>query len=109
MSEPSARPARLASPAPLRVGDELLRDACFDRLEIEPAHGAVRIDAGGRRVTFEGVRATTLLAPWDGTPGSIEWLRVVAVDADSVCLELRVAWREVPRVYRMVCAAVRVE
>jgi len=59
-------------------------------------------------VGFCGQIPTTLLAPWDGTPGTVEWLRVVAADAETLALELRVQWRDVPRVYRMVCGALRI-
>ena len=97
--------ARLPAPEP-KVGDVLLRDAPLARLEFALDDGSVALHAGGRRVRFEGVRATSFLGPWDGTPGTVEWLRVVGVDAREICLELRVRWREVPRVYRMVCAAV---
>jgi hypothetical protein len=91
-----------------KIGDVLMRDAPVERLEFAIGEGCVQLSAGGRRVRFEAVRATNLLAPWDGTPGTVEWLRVVGVDAREICLELRVRWRDVPRVYRMVCAAVRV-
>jgi hypothetical protein len=93
----------------LRVGDVLLRDAPVASVEFLVADGVVVLAAGGRRVRFTAVRATTFLAPWDGTPGTVEWLRVVGVDAREICLELRVRWREVPRVYRIVCAAVAIE
>lgn len=92
-----------------KSGDVLLRDAPLERLEIAVDDGAILLTAGGRRVRFEGIRAATFLGPWDGTPGRVEWLRVVGVDAGEVCLELRVKWREVPRVYRMVCGRVAVD
>jgi len=90
-----------------RAGDELLRGGALERVAFDPVGGSVELVVSGRRCTFEAVRATTLLAPWDGTPGTVEWLRVVAADEASLALELRVQWLEVPRVYRMVCGAVR--
>jgi hypothetical protein len=96
------------APAP-KAGDVLLADASLERVEFAVADGAILLVAGGRRVRFGSVRATTFLAPWDGTPGTVEWLRVVAAGAGELCLELRVRWREVPRLYRMVCAGVTIE
>jgi len=95
-------------PAP-KAGDVLLAAAPLERVEFAVVDGAILLVAGGRRVRFGSVRATTFLGPWDGTPGAVEWLRVVAADAGELCLELRVRWREVPRVYRMVCASVTIE
>jgi hypothetical protein len=94
-------------PAP-KAGELLLRDAPLERVEFAPDDAALILAAGGRRVRFAGVRATNFLAPWDGTPGTVEWLRVASAGAGEICLELRVRWREVPRVYRMVCASVTV-
>ena len=91
-----------------RAGDELLRGGALERVAFDPRRAAVELVVAGRRCVFEEVRATTLLAPWDGTPGTVEWLRVVAADAETLALELRVRWRDVPRVYRMVCGALRI-
>lgn len=92
----------------MKAGDVLLESAPLERVEFAFDDGAILLAAGGRRVRFEGVRATNFLGPWDGTPGRIEWLRVAGAGAGELCLELRVKWREVPRVYRMVCAGVSV-
>lgn len=92
-----------------KAGDVLLADAPLERVEFAVDDGAILLSAGGRRVRFGSVRATTFLGPWDGTPGAVEWLRVVSAGAGELCLELRVRWRDVPRVYRMVCASVTVE
>ena len=60
-------------------------------------------------MTFREVAAATLLGPWDGRAGRVEWLRVVDHDQDAVCLELRLDFGAVPRVYRVVCAALLLE
>jgi hypothetical protein len=93
----------------LKAGDVLLEGVALERVEFALDDGAILLTAGGRKIRLEGVRATNLLGPWDGTPGRIVWLRVAGAGADELCLELRVQWREVPRVYRMVCAGVALE
>ena len=102
---PEPAPCRGARAASRR---RLLRGGAIERVAFDPARATVELVAGGRCCVFEEVRATTLLAPRDGTPGTVEWLRVVAADAETLALELRVQWRDVPRVYRMVCGAVRI-
>lgn len=104
----NARAGAGARPRP-QAGEELLRGGAIERVVFDPARATVELVAGGRRCVFEEVRATTLLGPWDGTPGTLEWLRVVAADESELALEMRVQWRHVPRVYRMVCGTLRFE
>ena len=92
-----------------RAGEEPLRGGALERVVFDPDRARVELVVAGRRCVFEEVRATTLLAPWDGTPGTVEWLRVAAADETTLALELRVRWREVPRVYRIVCGALRLD
>jgi len=91
----------------LPVGAELLAEAELERVELDVKRGRARIECTGASVLISGLRAGTLLSPWDGAPGVVEHLRVVAIDAGEICLELKVRYATVPRVHRIVCTDVR--
>ena len=93
----------------ISVGTCLLEGCELRRVELDLTERRARLVCEGATVAFEGVRAATLLAPWDGATGIVEELRVVAVAAGEICLELRVRYATVPRVHRVVCTDVRRE
>lgn len=89
------------------VGEVLLAGAELLAVELDVDHGRARLVCTSATLEFEGVRATTLLAPWDGNRGTVEQAKVVAQDAGELCVEVRVRFVTVPRVYRVVCRAAR--
>ena len=89
-----------------RPGAVLLAAAALERVEFDVLAATITIAASGTRLVFRGVRATNLLAPWDGARGSVEYVRVADVVAGELCLELRVRYATVPRNYRLVCKSV---
>ena len=91
----------------MNAGDVLLADVELAGVELDVERGSARIRAAGASLEFEAVRATTLLSPWDGARGRIEHVKVLAIDAGEICLEVRVRYETVPRNYRVVCGSVR--
>jgi hypothetical protein len=109
MSSRTERPAESRSSDCARsAGEFLLRDAALRSVAIDVERGRIRLRCERTTVTFDGIRATTLLGPWDGASGEIEHVKVLSVDAGETCLEVRVRFATVPRVYRVVCREVRV-
>jgi hypothetical protein len=90
----------------VRAGDVLLEQRPLERVELDVARGTATLCCSGATLRFEGIAATTLLGPWDGARGVVEHATVVAVEAGQVCVEVRVRFATVPRVYRVVCARV---
>ncbi len=90
------------------VGETLVADAPLRRIELDLGAGSLRLHLDSVVVECSGIVATNVLGPWDGTPGIVEWLRVVAIEEGATCLELRVRFTVVPRVYRLVARSVRV-
>ena len=88
-------------------GEVLLAERALRSVELDARRGRALLRCEGVSLCFERVHATTLLGPWDGAPGTVEHVKVVAAGAGEICLEVRVRWATVPRVYRVVCAAVR--
>jgi hypothetical protein len=66
----------------------------------------IALDFADWTLELRGIRSSTLLAPWDGKPGEVEWCRLVQRTADEYCLELRVLFGPIPRVFRIVCEGV---
>jgi len=102
----SGATGRVAAARP-RTGEVLLADAALQSVELDVDRGRARLRCREAELEFEGVRATTLLGPWDGAPGIVEHARVVASEPQGICVEIRVKYSTVPRVYRVVCTAVR--
>lgn len=80
----------------------------LERVELLLGRSALVLDFRGdsarsTRVAFQGIRGTTLLSPWDGNAGRVEWLREVHCESSLHFFELRVWYGEVPRNYRIVC------
>ena len=90
-----------------RRGRVVLAGARLESVELDVARGVARLRCEGTTLEFGRVRATTLLAPWDGAPGTVERVTIVAADAGELGLEVRVRYSTVPRVYRVVCGSVR--
>jgi hypothetical protein len=91
------------------AGAILLRDVALESVLLDVTRGRIELRCEGTTLVFEGVRATTLLGPWDGARGRVEEARVVAVEPGSTCVEVRVRYETVPRVYRIVAAQCSVD
>jgi hypothetical protein len=102
----STRTAR-ASRRPA-AGEILLRERSLRAVELDVRRARARLRCADVTLTLEGIRATTLLGPWDGATGTVEHVKVVAVAAGAICVEVRVRYVTVPRVYRVVCRAATV-
>lgn len=78
----------------------------LEAVEFDLGRAEIRLQTGTHRVRFQGVSASTLLSPWDGGRGVIEWLQRVHAEDDELCFELRVLFGAIPRVFKLVCRQV---
>jgi hypothetical protein len=87
---------------------EELHDHPLESLRFDLGDARVTAQIGPYQVEWSGVRATTLLSPWDGAPGQVEWLQLLEEGDGECCLELRVRFGAIPRVFRIVCRSIEI-
>ena len=92
---------------------EALQGQRLHSLKLDLDAGAATLVLSAAEVRLGGVRSTTLLGPWDGTPGVVQSVRVVRDDAvgdadADYYLEIRVQYGAIPRNYRVVCGQVEI-
>lgn len=96
-----AVPNRVPPPA-FATGAVLVVEEVLEAVAFDVAAATLRLRTARHDLCARGLVATNLLGPWDGAPGVVEWLKVVAVAAGETCVELRVRYATVPRHYRLV-------